>query len=126
MANHLRLTHPDDTHRTLRSGLYWAGFALPQLWSVAHGLGRPWALSYLPYLVLRVGEGVVEHCQQPPLPTGNRCPDAASGLWLSVLVMQLPLMLVFGLRGNTWRVRQLQRGGYTCKPEVGDHGEAQA
>lgn len=107
------LIHPNGRSRTIPKGFCWAGFLLPQVWSLVHGYWRLWAISGLPYVIGRVSEGVADHCRRHSYLDSLPCPAIDLSLVLLVPVTQLILMIVFGLYGSQWMLNDLLKRGYT-------------
>ena|ERR1035437_6467073 len=112
MRGRVFLIHPNGRSRTIRKGFCWVGFLLPQVWSLVHGYWRPWAISGLPFAIGRVSEGVTEYCRLHSYLGNFSCLDIALSLALLPPVMQLTLMIVFGLYGQQWMVSDLLKHGY--------------
>lgn len=99
MTKKVFLIHCNGKSRNLRMGFCWMGFFLPIVWALSEGLWRPFAFSLLGYFIMQMSVDASAYYHQPGFSVAG--------------IFSYPLaMLVFGLRGKRWILRDMLRNGY--------------
>ena len=96
--------HPTQGIEAVKVGFSWPAFFITVIWMMVH---RLWHLAVLwigLYAIVHVAEGFVERMEDSTL---------TFLLLFVVLIAWGALCLIPGLRGNSWREKNLVRRGYS-------------
>ncbi|SFH34484.1 Protein of unknown function [Nitrosospira sp. Nsp14] len=96
--------HPTERIEAVKVGFSWPAFFLSVIWMMVHRLWYSAVLWIALYAIVHVAEGFVERMEDSSL---------TFLLLFVVLIAWGALCLVPGLRGNSWREKNLVRRGYS-------------
>ena len=90
---------PDEATEAVKRGFSWPGFLFNWIWALVKGLWLQACAFFIIMPLLVIGQVVFEQAQNP---VGA----------LTMLLLQLAVFISYGVKGNEWRRRALEKRGY--------------
>ncbi len=101
--------HPAQGIEAVKVGFSWPAFFITVIWMMVHRLWRLAVLWIGLYAIVRVSEGFVERMEDSTL---------TFLLLFIVFIAWGALCLIPGMRGNSWRGKNLVRRGYILSQTI--------
>jgi len=109
MKTYKIFVNPQGTSEAVKQGWSWPGFFFNFIWALVK---KMWVLGVV-LMILSIALGFVEGTVE-----GSSGKETASGISAFTSILNLVIAVVFGVKGNKWREKNLISRGYKYQDTV--------